>query len=586
MPTEGTRKPRPFFASPAAWPAPAAAAATAAWIWACLWFPLTDTDIWWHLAAAKWMSVRHAVPRADPFSLASLGAPWTDLHWGFQLAAYAIWKAGGAFALMAGKCLAVSGALALVLRPHLDRRTWPWLLPLAAAGAYLVRFYLDVRPLALTLLGLGAQYAIILAYLRGRLRRPAFALVPIQAALANVQGLFPLGLALAGSLLAGEFLARRDRRLARACPEAAPAPLRPLALAWVLMLCAGFATPYGWDGFRLPLALFLRIVPEPSNVFSREIAENLPFTDLFRTDPALGAACLAWAGVAAWSFLRVRPAAGHLLLFLAFGTLGLMAQRNLPLALLAGLAAAGRNLQVSLEEEAPPIRPGPPPAAHFRAGLAGWAALLAVAAAFGPRLLSAWAFELPGSPITPFRVPEAAVAYLERHPLEGPIFNELRFGGYLEFRLYPEPAFLDGRMILRSGEFYREFLAAADRPERFPAYRARYGFTHALLPIAEDARFLPLASWLLRSGWELLYCDGAAVLLADPGLGAGGMDLDSLPAGHPLPEAVRARFGANPRLERLAAAYARAFLGLAGRERAAADLGALFGPVGNPAHPP
>jgi hypothetical protein len=199
-----------------------------------------------------------------------------------------------------------------------------------------------------------------------------------------------------------------------------------------------------------------------------------------------------------------------------------------------------------------------------------------VALAFGPRIRAGWAYELPGSLVTPFRVPAAAVGYLEAHPLPGPIFNELRFGGYLEYRLFPRTAFVDGRMILRSGDFYRDFLAAVDRPEGFPEYRARYGFTHALLPLAEDARFLPLAASLLRSGWDLLYCDGAAALLADPALGAGGMGLDSLPADHPLPSALRARFAANPRLLRLAEGYAAAFLRAAGKERAAADLERAF----------
>jgi hypothetical protein len=197
---------------------------------------------------------------------------------------------------------------------------------------------------------------------------------------------------------------------------------------------------------------------------------------------------------------------------------------------------------------------------------------LAIIVAFGPRVRAGWAYELPGAPITPFRVPEAAAGILQARALPGPIFNELRFGGYLEYRLYPRPAFVDGRMILRSAGFYRDFLAAVDDPGLFPEYRARYGFTHALLPLAEDARFLPLAAFLLRSGWDLLYCDGASALLADPVLKAGGMALDSLAPEHPLPAALRARFAANPRLLGLASRYAEAFLRMGGKARAADGL--------------
>ena len=119
---------------------------------------------------------------------------------------------------------------------------------------------------------------------------------------------------------------------------------------------------------------------------------------------------------------------------------------------------------------------------------------------------------------------------------------------------------------------YREFLAVADGEEDFEAYRRRYGITHVLLPIAEDKRFLPLAARLINSGkWDLLYCDGAAALMADPGLGK-AVPLDSLPEGHILPRTLRERYGANPRLLRLAAANLRELLAAAGRPRAAADL--------------
>jgi hypothetical protein len=563
------------------------AAVALAWLWACLWYPLTDTDIWWHLAAAKLMWARGAFLRADPFCLSSLGAPWTDLHWGFQLLAYGAWKLGGARALVAGKCLATAGAFAFALRPHLHRRTWPWLIPLAAFGIYQVRFYIDVRPLALTLLGLGIQYAAVMAYLRGRSRRPWLAIVPVQIALANVQGLYPLGAVLVACLAAGEYAARI---LAARFPGrgwAAPAdqaPLRPLAWTCLAMGAAGFATPYGWAGFLLPFSLFGRIAPQAANIFSREIAENLPFAGLLARDPGAALPLLAFMLAVAYTFLRARsrPSPGHALLFLAFAGLGWMAQRNLPLAVLAGLMAAGRNLEVSLGAG------GTGSGGRRAASPAGWAALAAVVLVYAPKLRAAWDYELPGAMETPFRFPGPAVGFLEAHPLPGNLFNELRYGGYIAFRLHPKLAFVDGRMILRSGDFYRDFLEVADRPGNFGAYRAKHGLTHALLPIAEDQRFLPLAAHLLRSGWALLYCDGAAVLLADPGILSGGtgalrapadaigsvrpFNLDSLPADHPLTAALRARFSANPRLQSLAAANAVLFLRAAGKARAAGDL--------------
>jgi hypothetical protein len=152
------------------------------------------------------------------------------------------------------------------------------------------------------------------------------------------------------------------------------------------------------------------------------------------------------------------------------------------------------------------------------------------------------------------------------HPVPGRLFNELRFGGYLAYRLHPETRpFVDGRMILRDAGFYRGFLDAVDRPAGFRAYAARHGFTHALLPIGEDRRFLPLAAHLLReNGWSLLYCDGAAALIADPAVTPWpALSLDSLAADHPAMAALEARFGANPRLRAIALQYLEDFLRLA-----------------------
>jgi hypothetical protein len=574
------------------------AVAGLAWVFACLWYPLTDTDIWWHLAAGKLMASTGTIPRTDPFSQSSLGAPWIDLHWGFQWISWRIWNLGrnldwnpgGAGALVAGKCFAVAGALALALRPHWNRRTAPWLIVLAAFGIYHVRFFLDVRPLALTLLGLGIQYAVVTAHLRGRMARPWWILAPVQAAMVNIQGLYLLGPILVSCLLAGEYAGRRwPAVFAREGGEGgrgSTVALRPLLLATAALWLSGLASPFGIDGFLLPFSLLGRIAPVAGNIFSAEIAENLPLGGLLRIDPGAALPFLFLALAFALTFSGARPPEGatagpppgprvplgHALLFVGFSILGWMAQRNLPLFVLAGLMAAGRNLQVSMAG-ASPIRP------RFRH--AAPAALAAVFLVYGPKIRAAWDYELPGSLETPFRFPAPAVDYLEAHPIPGNLFNELRFGGYLEFRLFPSRlAFVDGRMILRDAEFYRGFLEAVDHPERFPAYRARYGFTHALLPIAEDQRFLPLAAWLLRDGgWRLLYCDGASVLLAEaapqdsPDLPGGpGLGLDSIPAGHPVARALHSRFDANPRLRSIAILNAAGFLRAAGKPRAAADL--------------
>jgi len=278
-----------------------APAALVAWVFACVWFPLTDTDIWWHLAAAKLMWARKAFLRSDPFCLVSLGTPWTDLHWGFQLLAWMVWKTGGAKALVAAKCLSLAGAVGLVLWPHWNRRSAYLLLPLAAFGCYQIRYYIDVRPLALTLGLLAGQYAALTLHFQGRLRRPALIVLPLQIALTNIQGLFPLGAVLVSALVLGEmFLGEKDFRKARL--------FQPLLLLCGLVWLTGWVNPYGWAGFKLPLALLARIAPTPGNIFSAEIAENRPFLELARQSPgaAIPFVCFILAVLLTCSLSRLR----------------------------------------------------------------------------------------------------------------------------------------------------------------------------------------------------------------------------------------------------------------------------------------
>ncbi len=487
--------------------------ALALWAWFCLWFPLTDTDIWWHLATAQWMAAHHAVPRTDPFCYSSFGAPWFDLQWGFQIFVGLLWKAGGAFALVFAKCAILVASLGLLLWPHLRRSNAAWLLPAAALGIYHVRYFLDMRPLVITLFALSAQYALIQFSFRGGRKWLRWGILPLQILMVNVQGLFPLGLVLVFALVFGEAWQRRE---AQAPGRSMGAFLRPWWALLIVLLLTGFANPYGWQGYALPLALFARIVPTPDNIFSSEIAENLPLWTLAQGQVTVLLPWIFLGALGTWAWLRGRDAAGrrdwgHGLVFLSFGVLGLMAQRNLPLSLWALIMILGRvsNLGILQEYAKRPVSTMPLRYA--------WLGMIAVGLLYLVPLKRAWEYELPGTLLTPFRFPIQASEFLAAHPMPGQIFNELRFGGYMDFRLTPHvKPFVDGRMILRNAEFYREFISVVDHPHHFDSYRRRHGLTQALLPIGEDRRYVPLAAYLLRQNWSLLYCDGAAILLADP----------------------------------------------------------------------
>src|SRR5213592_4456661 len=75
--------------------------------------PIADGDIYWHLAAGRWMIEHRALVRADPFTVSGLGRPWLDVHWLFQLGAAALYQGAGFIGLIAAKAGVLAAAAVL-----------------------------------------------------------------------------------------------------------------------------------------------------------------------------------------------------------------------------------------------------------------------------------------------------------------------------------------------------------------------------------------------------------------------------------------------------------------------------------------
>ena len=76
--------------------------------------PISDGDIYWHLAAGREMVQRGTLLHVDPFTVSAAGRPWLDVHWLFQLAAFAVYSVFGFAGLAVAKALLVAGG-ALIL---------------------------------------------------------------------------------------------------------------------------------------------------------------------------------------------------------------------------------------------------------------------------------------------------------------------------------------------------------------------------------------------------------------------------------------------------------------------------------------
>ncbi|HSM07841.1 MAG TPA: hypothetical protein VLA33_02355 [Gemmatimonadota bacterium] len=113
---------------------------------------------------------------------------------------------------------------------------------------------------------------------------------------------------------------------------------------------------------------------------------------------------------------------------------------------------------------------------------------------------------LPGT-FSPDRFPVETVRDARRADLQGPIFNEMIWGGYVAYAWPERRSFLDG--LIYDGDLLEEYRTVALAKPGWRAAIADRGFRLALVP--PDG---PLAEHLVdEPGWGLWDCDGTAVIL-------------------------------------------------------------------------
>jgi hypothetical protein len=221
-------------------------------------FRVRAYDLFWHLAAGRWITEHGRLPRSDPFRFTHDGAPWVDHEWLFQVVAHGLERLVGVAGLEGVRIAAAVGLAALLLVAL--RRSGapaPWAALAAMVALLGARPRLFLRPELVTLLAIPLLLALLQELRRSGGRRrwllaAALAvLVPVWAnAHPGALAAPPLALAfLVGSRLPG---GRRG--------DGPPvSPLLPLPVSWSLvlglpaLLAAGLLlNPYGAAIFSVP----------------------------------------------------------------------------------------------------------------------------------------------------------------------------------------------------------------------------------------------------------------------------------------------------------------------------------------------
>ena len=478
-------------------------------------FPITDGDIFWHLAAGREMVAHKHFLSVDPFSFTLQSPPWIDLHWLFQLIVYGLYSLGGYKALLAFKLISIMASVILLCKTFPSKKYALIVGMCSALLFYEVRYLIDVRPILITVPCMALYIYLFEHARRTGKKKMLWLCVPLQILWTNSQGLYMIGLFIVGAYwLEGQ--AEGKTRSGRG--EARDSGEKPIFLGLVFLECvlSCFVNPYGFSGLLLPFKLLGRINPSVGNIYSMNISENVPLFSLaghesiYRT-VVLCSAMLAGALMALnWKKGSVARLA-HVVLFIGFLLLAVSALRNVVLFAIIIIPLIGYNAtHGKIAEILTGVRKKTK--LWIYTGLFIFAGVVLFEALYNQaRMLSLFPAHRT---ISPFRFPEKATESIKKNPIPGEIFNDMRYGGYLIWRLYPDKkVFIDTRLVIRSPLFFAEYLKLCDDPALFPSVAEKFRVTQVVLSSAIFPLYFKLIKWLYQSkDWHLQYTDGSSVL--------------------------------------------------------------------------
>ncbi len=421
--------------------------------------PIQDPDLWWHIAAGRWILAHGGVPHEDVWGMFSHGQLWRAYSWSCEIVFALADRWWGDHGLLALK-LVLSVALAASFSVTYSRLAKDWFLGLllgifVTAGCY---NHFTLRPQSLVWI----WFALLLLVSdqverHGMNRSRRFALVGLMALWANTHLTALLGIVAATAWSFGKGGAPLQPAIRRSAEVAA------------LTFLGTLITPY----FGGEWITFLSKTSHPAafNV----IAEFQPATIMqFPT------AFLMLAAMALIFLISGRgrlDSVARLLIWVSFVLAGLAVVKFLPFALILTVAMLARALR-EVERE------GVGDAVGLKNVIEGLRRLRSGSdqipkegLAFVFLCLSIVSvYKVWSSPVALEVVPKQAVDFIQEQDLPRPIANVFGHGGYLIYRFsdeHGEPlerVAIDGRTNLIAKDYWKKYLAAARAKRNWREY--------------------------------------------------------------------------------------------------------------------
>lgn len=454
--------------------------------------PITDPDLWWHLATGRYIVETHSIPHKDVFSYTAPDHKWITHEWLAGMGMIGLYRHGGQAALILATSIIITLSFTILYvqctaRPHLAVFA-------VLFGALASAITWGPRPQILSML-----FTAILLYLLYQLRqkkRPVWWAFPMLVVVwVNLHGGYFFAFVVIGTVLVCDVLAHLLD-----CRTSATLDLHELRkLALVLGICIVVAG-LNPNGFRILWYPFETIGSQAIRKYVQEWAPPA-----FNRPAYWPTVALFFAGVVAFILSRRKRDLSDLALFLGLFLMALLAGRHIPLfALVAAPIISNYGAQIELGRLrwnlSAPYLPRPMPNVLV---FVNWLLVL-VFVTVGAFRISKVLVE--NQNINPARFPVHAVEFIQRQGLiKQRIFNSYDWGGYLIWQGFK--VFIDGRCDLY-GDFLDQYALAYLVQNDWRVPLDQFSVDYILIE-----RQAPLAILLRESGdWQQLYRDDLAII--------------------------------------------------------------------------
>jgi len=455
---------------------------------------LYDQDTWFHLAVGRY-TAHNGLPTTNTFSSLFAEYPWKNPEWLFDLIAYVVYLVSGFTGVQLLQVLLVVGTFILVTATVLKRREGfgrrellvYLILLLLVLSASRARFMF--RPHLVTYL----LFALMIYLAKTRSPR----LILWYGTIGFVWSYFHpgvvIGLVLGAIII---FATLMDKDLVQ---------LGKTTIGVILFFLCSILNPY----FFLPY----------SYTYSHLVMEEVTIRP-FEFRPPLPGENPTFYFVAFLTILLLPVAFRKKNLFHLIGTafflvLAISARRFIPLFFIAALPGLLDGLMDAWEK----LRKERVNTFLIAGGTVVAGILVAAL------LVSDWnryyRHTIIGLGINEHILPYQACDFVKEQGLTGIMYNDLRFGGFLMWELWPDrPVFQDGRIIPYPPGFLKEMHGKTVPLDSgiWKEYMEKYNVEYALVRrdfLGQDQEII--APLFERLGWPLVYLDGISAVYVRPG---------------------------------------------------------------------